>query len=58
MPGRGILNPLELSGTVLSRKVAERRKQQVSNNEAAMEMFGPDPTGVEYRMMEIRHTRK
>jgi hypothetical protein len=30
----------------------------VSKDEVVMEMFGPDPAGKEFRMMEIRCTRK
>jgi hypothetical protein len=30
----------------------------VNKDEFVMEMFGPDPTGKEYRMMEIRYTKK
>lgn len=30
----------------------------VTNDEVRMEMFGPDPSGKEYRMMEIVYTRK
>jgi hypothetical protein len=30
----------------------------VGKDEVLFEMYGPDPTGKEYRMMEIRYTRK
>ena len=49
----------EIDDFTTGKKATVREKTTlVSNDEVLFEMFGPGPDGREFRMLEIRYTRK